>query len=112
MVADNLQLLYIFTIPAIVGTVLLARPLYSVFYGPSDDRAIILFIWNLFMILPLGLYSVISVVLQSIFENRRGIYYFIIGMLVKIILQIPMIYIFKIYGPFISTIIGLGIMIY
>lgn len=112
LVADNLQLLYIFTIPAIVGTVLLARPLYSVFYGPSDDRAIILFIWNLFMILPLGLYSVISVVLQSIFENRRGIYYFIIGMLVKIILQIPMIYIFKIYGPFISTIIGLGIMIY
>ncbi len=112
LVADNLQLLFIFMIPAIVGTVLLARPLYSVFYGASENIAITLFIWNLFLILPLGLYSVISVVLQSIFENRRGIYYFIVGMLIKIILQIPMIYMFKVYGTFISTIIGLGTMIY
>ncbi|HGA1493465.1 TPA: oligosaccharide flippase family protein [Streptococcus suis] len=112
LVADNLQILFIFMIPAIVGTVLLARPLYSVFYGASENIAITLFIWNLFLILPLGLYSVISVVLQSIFENRRGIFYFIVGMLIKIILQIPMIYMFKVYGTFISTIIGLGTMIY
>ncbi|HEM6338682.1 TPA: polysaccharide biosynthesis protein [Streptococcus suis] len=112
LVADNLQILFIFMIPAIVGTVLLARPLYSVFYGASENIAITLFIWNLFLILPLGLYSVISVVLQSIFENRRGIYYFIVGMLIKIILQTPMIYMFKVYGTFISTIIGLGTMIY
>ncbi|WP_105207278.1 putative polysaccharide biosynthesis protein [Streptococcus suis] len=112
LVADNLQILFIFMIPAIVGTVLLARPLYSVFYGASENIAITLFIWNLFLILPLGLYSVVSVVLQSIFENRRGIYYFIVGMLIKIILQIPMIYMFKVYGTFISTIIGLGTMIY
>ncbi|HFI0568873.1 TPA: oligosaccharide flippase family protein [Streptococcus suis] len=112
LVADNLQILFIFMIPAIVGTVLLARPLYSVFYGASENIAITLFIWNLFLILPLGLYSVISVVLQSIFENRRGIYYFIVGMLIKIMLQIPMIYMFKVYGTFISTIIGLGTMIY
>ncbi|MDW8680825.1 polysaccharide biosynthesis protein [Streptococcus suis] len=112
LVADNLQILFIFMIPAIVGTVLLARPLYSVFYGASENIAITLFIWNLFLILPLGLYSVISVVLQSIFENRRGIYYFIVGMLIKIILQIPTIYMFKVYGTFISTIIGLGTMIY
>ncbi len=31
LVADNLQLLFIFTIPAIVGTVLLAGPLYTIF---------------------------------------------------------------------------------
>lgn len=112
LVADNLQLLFIFTIPAIVGAVLLARPLYTVFYGPSEEIAITLFIWNLLMILPLGLYSVISVVIQSIFENRHGIYYFLIGMLVKIVLQVPMMYLFKVYGSFISTIFGLGIMLY
>lgn len=112
LVADNLQLLFIFTIPAIVGTVLLARPLYSVFYGPSEEIAIGLFIWNLFLILPLGLYSVISVVIQAIFENRKGIYYFFIGILVKLVLQVPMIYVFKVYGSFISTILGLGIMLY
>ncbi|HFU3843609.1 TPA: oligosaccharide flippase family protein [Streptococcus suis] len=112
LVADNLQLLFIFTIPAIVGTVLLARPLYSVFYGQSQDIEIQLFIWNLVMILPLGLYSVISVVIQAIFENRRAVIYFAIGMLIKVILQLPMIYLFQVYGPFLSTLISLSVMLY
>lgn len=30
----------------------------------------------------------------------------------KIVLQVPMIYVFKVYGSFISTIFGLGIMLY
>ncbi|HFR3538685.1 TPA: oligosaccharide flippase family protein [Streptococcus suis] len=112
LVADNLQLLFIFTIPAIVGTVLLARPLYSVFYGQSQDIEIQLFVWNLVMILPLGLYSVISVVIQAIFENRRAIIYFAIGILTKVILQLPMIYLFQVYGPFLSTLVSLTVMLY
>lgn len=112
LVADNLQLLFIFTIPAIVGTVLLARPLYSVFYGQSQDIEIQLFIWNLVMILPLGLYSVLSVVIQAIFENRRAVIYFAIGMLIKVVLQLPMIYLFQVYGPFLSTLISLSVMLY
>ncbi len=112
LVTDNLQLLFIFTIPAIVGTVLLARPLYSVFYGPSKDIEITLFIWNLFMILPLGLYSVLSVIIQAIFENKRAILYFVLGMLVKLVLQVPLILVFHVYGPFISTAISLALMIY
>lgn len=112
LVADNLQLLFIFTIPAIVGTVLLARPLYSVFYGQSQDIEIQLFIWNLVMILPLGLYSVISVVIQAIFENRRAVIYFAIGILIKVILQLPMIYLFQVYGPFLSTLVSLTVMLY
>lgn len=112
LVADNLQLLFIFTIPAIVGTVLLARPLYSVFYGQSQDIEIQLFIWNLVMILPLGLYSVISVVIQAIFENRRAVIYFAIGMLIKVVLQLPMIYFFQVYGPFLSTLVSLSVMLY
>ncbi|MCK4025991.1 putative polysaccharide biosynthesis protein [Streptococcus iners] len=112
LVADNLQLLFIFTIPAIVGTVLLARPLYSVFYGQSQDIEIQLFVWNLVMILPLGLYSVISVVIQAIFENRRAVIYFAIGILIKVILQLPMIYLFQVYGPFLSTLVSLTVMLY
>ncbi|NQN67109.1 polysaccharide biosynthesis protein [Streptococcus suis] len=112
LVADNLQLLFIFTIPAIVGTVLLARPLYSVFYGQSQDIEIQLFVWNLVMILPLGLYSVISVVIQAIFENRRAVIYFVIGMLIKVVLQLPMIYLFQVYGPFLSTFVSLAVMLY
>ncbi|HFH9837023.1 TPA: oligosaccharide flippase family protein [Streptococcus suis] len=109
LITDNLQMLFIFVIPAIVGTVLLARPLYSVFYGEAEDLAIHLFIANLLLILIQGLYSVLGVVIQAIFENRRAILYFVIGLVVKLVLQIPFLYLFQVYGSLLSTALGLGV---
>ncbi|NQG97233.1 polysaccharide biosynthesis protein [Streptococcus suis] len=109
LIVDNLQMLFIFVVPAIVGTTLLARPLYSVFYGAAEDLAIHLFVANLMLIFVQGLYSVLGVVIQAIFENRKAIVYFTIGFLVKLVLQIPFLYLFQVYGPILSTAIGLGV---
>ena len=65
LVADNLQLLFIFTIPAIVGTVLLARPLYTVFYGPSEEIAITFVYLESFDDSSLGLYSVLALLFNQ-----------------------------------------------
>lgn len=112
LVTDNLQMLFIFVIPAIVGTVLLARPLYSVFYPQVEDTAVALFIANLLLIFIQGLYAVLGVVIQAIFENRRAMKYFVIGLGVKLVLQIPAIYLFHAYGTLLSTAIGLGVTTY
>ncbi|MCQ8264448.1 polysaccharide biosynthesis protein [Streptococcus suis] len=112
LITDNLQILFIFVIPAIVGTIVLARPLYSVFYGQAENLAINLFIVNLLLILPLSLYTVLGIVIQAIFENRKAILYFIIGFVLKLILQIPFLYLFQVYGPLLSTALGLGVSIY
>lgn len=112
LVVDNIQLLFDFNIPVIVGMVLLAQPLYSAFYGQAQPVEINLFIWNLIMILPLGLYSVISVIIQAIFENKAAITYLVVGLLLKIVLQVPMILAFQAYGTFISTGISLTVMLY
>lgn len=112
LISDNLQMLFIFTIPAIVGTVLLAKPIYTAFYGPSDSMAIPLFIANLLLIILQALFSVLSVVIQALFENKKAILYFTIGMLVKIVLQLPCIYLFQVYGSFVSTALGLLVMLY
>lgn len=112
LITDNLQILFIFVIPAIVGTIVLARPLYSVFYGQAENLAINLFIVNLLLILPQSLYTVLGIIIQAIFENRKAILYFIIGFVLKLILQIPFLYLFQVYGPLLSTALGLGVSIY
>lgn len=112
LISDNLQMLFIFIIPAIVGSVLLAKPLYSVFYGPSESIAIQLFVANLLLILVQGLYAVLGVVIQAIFQNRKAILYFSIGFFVKLGLQIPFLYLFQVYGSLLSSAIGLAVTVY
>ncbi|TCD46063.1 polysaccharide biosynthesis protein [Streptococcus sp. X16XC17] len=109
LVTDNMQMLFIFVIPAIIGTILVARPLYSIFYGWAEDLAIDLFIANILLIFVQGLYAVLGVIIQAIFENRRAILYFLIGLVTKIVLQIPFLYLFQVYGSLLSSAIGLSI---
>lgn len=112
LITDNLQMLFIFIIPAIVGTGLLAGPLYTVFYGPTPSLAIHLFIANVLMIVIQGLYAVLGVVIQAIFENKKAILYFSIGLLVKCLLQVPAIMVFQVYGSLLSSAIGLAVTVY
>ena len=91
LIINNLQLLLLFIVPAIAGSVILAKPLYTVFYGAPDSQAHLLFVASLIQVIFLALYSVLAPMLQAIFETRKAINYFAIGVLVKAILQLPLI---------------------
>ena len=109
LVQDNLTMLVAFLIPATIGAVAIAEPLYTVFYGKPDSLALGLFILAMLQTVILGLYTVLSPMIQALFQNRKAILYFGYGVLVKLILQVPFIYVFKAYGPLLSTTIGLMI---
>lgn len=109
LITDNVQMLFIFIIPAILGTILLARPLYVSFYGAAENAAISLFRVNLLLIFLQGLYALFGVVIQAIFENQKAILYFLIGIIVKSIIQLPFIYLFQAYGPLWATGVGLTV---
>ena len=109
LIINNLQLLLLFIIPAIAGSVILAKPLYTVFYGAPDSQALLLFVASLIQVIFLALYSVLAPMLQAIFETRKAINYFAIGVLIKAILQLPLIIFLGALGPVISTAIGLGV---
>lgn len=109
LVQDNLTMLVAFLLPATIGAVAIAEPLYTVFYGKPDSLALGLFILAMLQTIILGLYTVLSPMIQALFQNRKAILYFGYGVLVKLILQIPFIYVFKAYGPLLSTTIGLMI---
>ncbi|MBY5033743.1 polysaccharide biosynthesis protein [Streptococcus gallolyticus] len=112
LIEDNLQMLFIFVIPAITGTVLLARPLYSSFYNLATNAEIQLFIANLLLIFIQGLYAIFGVVIPAIFENRAAIKYFFIGLAVKCILQLPALWLFHAYGSLLASAIGLTVTVY
>ena len=109
LVQDNLTMLVAFLLPAMIGAVAIAEPLYTVFYGKPDSLALGLFILAMLQTIILGLYTVLSPMIQALFQNRKAILYFGYGVLVKLILQVPFIYLFKAYGPLLSTTIGLMI---
>ena len=109
LVQDNLTMLVAFLLPATIGAVAIAEPLYTVFYGEPDSLALGLFILAMLQTVILGLYTVLSPMIQALFQNRKAILYFGYGVLVKLILQVPFIYVFKAYGPLLSTTIGLMI---
>lgn len=112
LIINNIEMLVMFLLPALTGAIILARPLYSVFYGASEDRAIHLFVAVLFQTLLLALYTLFSPMLQALFENRKAIYYFAYGILIKLVLQIPLIYLLHAYGPLLATTIALVVPIY
>ena len=107
LIQDNLSMLLLFLLPATIGSVLVARPLYTIFYGRPDSLALGLFIFAMLQTIILGIYTVLSPMIQALFQNRKAIIYFGYGVLVKLILQIPFIYLFRAYGPLLATTIGL-----
>lgn len=107
LVINNLQMLLMFLLPAITGAVILAKPLYTVFYGLPQGQALGLFVASLLQTVILSLYTVLGPMLQALFENRKAMIYFGYGVLAKIVLQVPSIYLFHAYGPILSTAIAL-----
>ncbi|HEU3421046.1 TPA: polysaccharide biosynthesis protein [Streptococcus pneumoniae] len=107
LVQDSLTLLFMFLLPATVGVVMVGEPLYTVFYGKPDSLALGLFVFAVLQSIILGLYMVMSPMLQAMFRNRKAVLYFIYGSIAKLVLQLPTIALFHSYGPLISTTIAL-----
>ena len=109
LVVNNFQMLCMVRFPALVGAIILAEPIYTLFYGAPSNTALWLFVGVLIQVIFLALYSLLAPMLQALFEPRKAILYFVYGLVVKIVLQIPLIYVFQAYGPLISTAIGLAV---
>ncbi|HEL1014068.1 polysaccharide biosynthesis protein [Streptococcus equi subsp. zooepidemicus] len=112
LIINNIEMLLMFLLPALTGAIILARPLYTVFYGSSEEQAVRLFVAVLCLTLLMALYTLFSPMLQALFENRKAIHYFIYGVFVKLVLQVPLIYLFHAYGPLLATTLGLLVPIY
>ena len=108
-----LQMINLIIIPAVVGLSVLAQPVYVALYNSQEvginAYGIDIFTTGPIIGLVLGMYSIVMSVLQGISEQYRGIVYLMIGVLIKAVLNIPLMQVFEVNGAIIATVIGLSV---
>ncbi|MEI5908809.1 polysaccharide biosynthesis protein [Bacillus spongiae] len=102
---QTFQVLMYLTIPAAIGISILAEPAYTIFYDHSIDGTMVLRAYAPVAIL-FALFAVTAAILQGINEQKYTILSLLIGLLVKLVLNIPLIEKFQIYGAIIATTLG------
>lgn len=108
MLSLNLQLFVYLIMPATFGLILLAYPLNTVFYSPDRLGSYVL-IESAVAALFIGLFTVVSTLLQGLDQDRSAVLYWLIGLVFKIAIQIPLIKVLEVYGPLLATMLGLAV---
>jgi len=103
---DSIVLFLFIMIPGALGMAAVAQPLNTLFYSYDQIGTLILQI-SAFTAITLGFFTVISALMQGLSRNRDIIRYYLIGLLVKIIVQWPCIYFLSTAGPLVATAIGM-----
>lgn len=110
-IESTLELFFFVMIPASLGMAAISQPVYTIFYGYDPLGSSVLYL-SAFTAISLGSFTVLMAILQGLSENGLAIKYLIIGLVIKLIVQLPMIKFFKVYGPLIATNIGLAFTIW
>lgn len=107
-IANVLMLFYFIMMPASLGLAAVAQPIYTIFYRYSSAGTTIL-VFNAFVGILLGLLTVVSAVMQGISENTKTLKYLGIGLLIKLVLQFPAIWVFQTMGPLMATGVSMAV---
>lgn len=105
-IGNILELFLFVLLPASLGMAAISDPLYTIFYGYDRLGAHVLYLSS-FTAISLGMFTVLMAILQGLDENMYAIRYLIFGLVIKAIVQYPMIRLFKVYGPLLATNLGL-----
>ncbi|CAI3421587.1 putative polysaccharide biosynthesis protein [Enterococcus cecorum] len=111
LINNNFQLYALLMFPATFGMILLAYPLNTFFYEPDKLAAKVLIEACLSGVF-VGLFMLTSSTLQGMYYNKAAVKFFAVGIVIKFILQYPCILLFQIYGPLLSTTIGMAVSCY
>lgn len=107
---QTFQVLMFITLPAALGLSLLAEPAFTVFYGHNIPGTEVLRIYAPVAVL-FALYSVTAAILQGIDEQKFTILSLLVGIFVKLSLNIPLIQLFQTEGAIYATAVGYGVAI-
>ena len=108
---QTLQILYFLTLPAVVGMTVLANELYHLFYEPSAIGSDILAHYLPVAIL-FSLFPVTAAILQGINQQKWIILNLLVGLLIKLALNIPLISLWDTNGAIAATVIGYSVAIF
>lgn len=101
-IENTLELFFFFMIPSAFGMAAISTPIYTIFYGFDPVGSNVLFIAS-FTAIILGLFTVLMAVQQGLSENILAIKYLVVCLIIKCIIQYPLIRLFQINGPLLAT---------
>lgn len=110
-IENILELFFFVMMPAALGMAAISIPMYTIFYGYDLLGSRILYI-SAFTAISLGAFTVLMAILQGLSENGLAIKYLILGLIIKLAVQLPMIKFFKVFGPLFATNIGMIVTIW
>lgn len=93
------------TLPLCIFIAVSAYPLYYLFYGESSEGSEILSVYIMISIL-ISFFSIAAAILQGINKQFYTIIALLIGLISKIIFQVPLMLWFKEFGAILATGIG------
>ncbi|MGP9042798.1 putative polysaccharide biosynthesis protein [Cytobacillus kochii] len=107
---QTFQVILFLILPAVVGLALLAEPVYTLFYEHSELGTAVLRAYAPVAML-FALYAVTAAILQGINEQRFTILSLLVGILVKLALNIPLIKWLETEGAVLATALGYAVAI-
>lgn len=107
---QTFQVLMFLTLPAAVGLSLLAEPMYTVFYEHDTLGAEVLRAYAPVAML-FALYAVTAAILQGIDAQKFNILSLLVGILIKLSINIPLIKMMETKGAILATALGYGVAI-
>lgn len=102
------QIMLFLTVPMVIGLMVLSNEVYHVLYSKSDMGASILEHYAPVAIM-FGLYSVTAAILQGIDRHKWIIFTSLVGLLLKLALNVPLIKLFETNGAILATAIGYSV---
>ncbi|MGR3742018.1 putative polysaccharide biosynthesis protein [Companilactobacillus sp. DQM5] len=102
------QLFSFVMIPASIGMYGVARSLWTTFYVYNSIGIKMLQFSSILSII-LGLFTILGAILQGLYKNKLAIRQLLIGLAVKVVVQYPMIVLFKEFGPLVATFLGMTV---
>lgn len=107
-ISNILQLFFFVMLPSAFGMMAIDRPLYVLFYdyNPLGFKMLSL---SAILAIFLGLFTICAALLQGLFHNRLAIKLMLWGVAAKLLCQLPFMYLFHVYGPMLSTLVGMGV---
>ncbi|OUM91822.1 putative polysaccharide biosynthesis protein [Caldibacillus debilis] len=102
---QTFQVLLFLTLPAIFGLIVLAEPIYTIFYGHDPAGSEILAFYSPVSLL-FALFSVTAAILQGIEKQKYAILSLLIGLLIKLLLNVPLIEWLAAKGAILATAAG------
>lgn len=107
---QSLQIISVLVIPAAVGLIALATPAYGALYGMEHiNISGPLLAWYAPIALLFALFTVTSSIMQGINQQNYAVISLLAGLLVKVVFNIQLIYIFGAKGSIIATGLAAGI---